>query len=283
MNYDYDIFELIKRRYKRLYVIYLLWAIMFIGIHQTMRSLPLLLYGTHESIKLAGSEGQLWFLSCMFWSSLLAGGILHKIKNHFWGKVVFLAAISLLLSVLLNLFHSCIHIEDKSIGLPLAVDVVFLSCAFIFTGKVLSQIIPRIVLLSSVKRFIIIIACLLFIVLGQVETSYVGYPQMAALKVVSIPLFYISGTFVTLGLILLAKELLSNKVKLILFQWMGEHSLELFLVQIIIIEFIRPWKNNFNTFILWLLLMAVTCFLTVIADIFIPIIFGKEWISKKRK
>ncbi|MBQ7202005.1 acyltransferase family protein [Candidatus Saccharibacteria bacterium] len=121
--------ENLKKRFLRIYLPFLIWAILFTLPVISLESIPNVLYGTHETLFIS-SHSSLWYLPVLFISTVLMDLLLYWIKNKTKLKTYYflipILAIAILCSVeplgpILN-------------GLPLGINIVPMALFFILLG-----------------------------------------------------------------------------------------------------------------------------------------------------
>lgn len=125
-----DLKETLKKRFLRIYLPYLLWAVLLVLPIISLESIPNVLYGTHESLLHVNSHSSLWYLPVLFISTILLDLLLYWIKNKTKLKTYYflipILAVAILFSVpplgpILN-------------SLPLGLNIVPMALFFILLG-----------------------------------------------------------------------------------------------------------------------------------------------------
>lgn len=144
---------LLKKRFCRVYLPFLLWAVLLALPSITLQTIPQILYGTHESIREV-SLSSLWFLPVLFLSTVALDCVLYRLKN----KTKLLYFVVPLLLLLTFAIHRCTFFTNNDVIFGL--DIVPMALLFILLGYLfqknkdsLSLKVPSIVLLLFVLCF----------------------------------------------------------------------------------------------------------------------------------
>ena len=124
-----DLKETLKKRFIRIYLPYLLWAILLALPNITLESIPNVLYGTHDSLFIS-SHSSLWYLPVLFVSTILLDLLLYWIKNKTRLKTYYFLLPILAVAILFSIDP----IKTFLNNLPLGINIVPMALFFILLG-----------------------------------------------------------------------------------------------------------------------------------------------------
>lgn len=268
----------ITKRFKRLMIPYLLWALLFAKF--SIPNFCKIIYGSYWSIVSSGSLSSLWFLPVMF-VALLFFYISEKLKwfSHIWIKLV-LVVIAIIVSYFL---------PQIKIGYPWALNVAIMAFAFILTGKLVSLLIKKSYYYLAEHQLMGKVICIVSVLLTGLGTMMYssiqpdsGYVLMANARYGNIvPFVFVAlcGSIMLLALSILIDLCHPRDISWLSF--VGQNTLCIFVVQKPIINCFRFFFKNINfpmevslllTTIGVLLISFVLC---VFINKYIPTLAGK--------
>lgn len=134
----------VSKKFHQVIIPYIVWGLIFSSF--SFSKLALILYGTNESLIIAGSNGMLWFLVASFFASIIASFFINikYIRESAIGQVS--VTVGLFgISVCLSKIHEIINIREHIMGLPMSLDVSMLGATFVLYGTFLQKyILPKI-------------------------------------------------------------------------------------------------------------------------------------------
>lgn len=277
--------ERIQKRFYSLYIPYILWGMIFSSF--SFKNLALILYGTNESLTKASSNGMLWFLTVLFIASVLSGVLFSLIKTKYKSICLVVASVCLfILSIVMNMFHDIISVKNYALGLPLALDIVFMAASFIIIGKIIScEFLPKVQNLKNSFRLLIGLALSLVSLCGILQKNEHGYSQMATYDVGN-PIFYwLVAIMACVGIILLSQLIAEsfkgrflNSIKRMMI-WLGRNSLLIFIMHRTLLYNLKNIYASHNSLvvcvILWLVLMIYSSLTSFIIGKICPVLAGK--------
>ena len=125
-----DLKETLKKRFLRIYLPFLIWAVLLVLPIISLESIPNILYGTHESLLHVNSHSSLWYLPVLFISTILLDLLLYWIKNKTKLKTYYFLIPVLIVAIL----FSVPPIQPFLNNLPLGINIVPMALFFILLG-----------------------------------------------------------------------------------------------------------------------------------------------------
>lgn len=261
------------KRIQSILIPYFIWALIFASF--SFPTVALIVYGSNESLIYAGSNGMLWFLPCLFYSSIIAIFFINHCATYKKERLLLLLlTLSLLItSIILNLYHDLFQFNRISLGYPFGLDVVFLGAAFIMSGRLL-KIIYKASLVLKVSMCLFV----LFSFLSIFIKTKSGYQQMATFDVGSGLEFFFVSILVVIGLIsisiMLEKTYLSKSLC-----WFGKNSLIIFIAHRMIlypIKFQCELRDSIYFYLLgFFALIVFSSFVSILINGLFPFLAGK--------
>ena len=276
--------SLLRRRSASLLIPYLFWGLAFSGMRLSKKCL-LLLYGSGESIRLAGSNGMLWFLVTMFLGAFLANFVLGIAQDkHDSAAKTLIVAVALgflLISMVLNHWHEAPLWHRHELGLPLGLDVSFLAASFILAGHFLAWLISRCG--KSPGRMSLVIGlvatCGFSFVGSKVNTGFGNYPSMQVYRLGSAPTYWFFSILACYGMSIVARALEKTPARHQLV-WLGQHSMAIFIVHkpvrdLLVPSLSRHYSLGHYLYAYAVVLIAATCCAYVL-DKLAPKLIGRR-------
>ncbi len=262
----------VYKRFVGIYIPYILWGLIFAGF--TFYNCALLVYGTNKSLISAGSSGMLWFLTVMFFASVLSALVQKIVKEK---RNVEFVAIIILVTI-----GTVIHYVGnfKNYGVPFSANVVFVSAGYIILGKIIADNFDKIytLLKNNLARTVVSVAFLLVAIFGIFLKTETGYPQMATLDVGFIPIYFIISVLPCLGLMIISKMLSTAKMKKILI-FLGQNSMTIFITHRIIVYCLKDLCAEYGVLMYIPAVMVLIAFCSTISALineFCPWLVGKQ-------
>ena len=277
-----SIVKKVNRQINNILVPYVLWAVIFSGF--SFYNLIFIGYGSNESLLKVGSNGMLWFLSVMFFASVISQAmvtLLDKMKRNNVTVIVFII-ILLCLAMVLNKFHDQIVIYGMHIGYPLAVDIVLLAVAFMLFGSLLKDYKRNPGACADTLRWYHIILAFIMIFVSVVGVFYKmnhEYPHMATGDVGNYIIFFMVACSASTGVIVLSRYLEKFKYISNIMKWFGKNSMGIFImhrtVRYYLLPFYEKHHSVFVFVICYLIMILYSSISTVIIKRFCPALLGK--------
>ncbi len=270
----------IKKRVKTLVVPYFFWAVVLFSVWQILfafydraRMFPIdeflyyLLYSNAEYSPFCSVQ---WFLTAMFFASLIGSAVINLFKN---------SLIKLLISTagLMVLGWALPHILP--VRLPLALDVAVSSSAFFVAGWLIpNRIIPK--LSQRIKRILISPVTLVFTLAAGTAAAYFnGYVNMRLMDFKDPVLFYLSAIMLSLALMHISFffcRLPARVLSLPLFY--GKNTLQILIFNQLFIQIIKLFNPLFS-YAVWFLcavgVMVIMIPVILFTNKFLPYTLGK--------
>ncbi len=125
----------LKKRFTRIYLPYLIWAILLALPNLSLTTIPKILYGTHQSIGQV-SNSSLWFLPVLFTTIIFLDVIIYYInKKNLQKYLPLLLVVLLIVSILVpqqSIFQSILGGHN----LPLGIDIIPMAATFMLSGYI---------------------------------------------------------------------------------------------------------------------------------------------------
>lgn len=206
--------QLLKKRFTRLYLPYLLWALILALPHFSVLTIPAILYGTHHSLGLYSSSS-LWFLPVLFFSTLLSDLILFmssRRKHTPPPRIIFTLIILLIISILLP-SQAAIH-STLGHNIPLGLDIVpmatfFMLCGYLFQKQ---QSLTKLARKPFVAATIFCVSILATTFFGLANN--INYVLMAENRYGNFPYFFIAAFAGIVAFIILSKAIAKHTQRL---------------------------------------------------------------------
>lgn len=272
-----------SRRIQTIIVPYMLFAFLFGTL--SIKSIIPILYATNQSLKIADSNGMLWFLPSLFLSLV----IVHLMRKKMRSKAI-IAILSVFVFVSLGyaLNQQChggiLNIFDRW-GLPLGIDIVMIGTSFSLVGYLFAYHGGLRWLGDCNKLTAAALSLLLLLVLLSVlYNTRKDYPQMATGDLGNWYVYFIVATCASIGLIALSR-LISTLGRCQWLTWLGRNSLTLFLVHRMLVgilqkQVIRHSPNVLTYALSMIILCLFSVICTVIINKYFPYLVGKSSTQK---
>ena len=271
----------LAKKGKGLLVPYILVALLYSSF--SLKNIPLLLYGTRETLQMAKSLTSLWFIPVLF-----IGFLIIQFFFYISNKLKLSSRIVFFIGVLFLFTLGFIMPHYKRFGDPWAFDVSLIATAFMIIGS-FSKTIGDYLLRHSAWFSIILflLSILLFLLFFGKNSTEKGYMLMAN-AVYGAPFYFIinalSGSFSVLFLSVLISKIHVN-LNILLF--VGQNTLGLFLFHKPFIGVLRKITTylgfDYNallpSLVLTIALIFISSLVVTLLTHFFPEIIGKKRIS----
>ena len=270
---------LITKRFKRLMIPYMLWALVYAKF--SIPNFCKIAYGSYWSIVSSGSLSSLWFLPVMF-VALFIFFALDRLKwfSYIWLKMI-LALVALIIASYLP------HIK---IGYPWALNVALMAFVFILIGNMTNNLIKKVYYYLSEHRLTGIAVCIVAVFLmgfGTMAYSCIqpnsGWVLMANARYGNIILFLFVALCGSLMLLVLSMLIdLCHPKDISWLSFIGQNTLCIFAVQKPIIDCFRYLFKHVNLpmevtlLITTIGVLSVSFVLCIIINKYIPVFSGKK-------
>ena len=227
---------------------------------------------------------RLWFLPCMFITSLLAYAMIHILQKKYIQYLV----------VILGLLGLSWMIAKLNIGrFPFTIDISIMGLAFVLIGYVSRPHIENIVKNIGIWKGIFFSIILMYItsclVKGNTELFYM-YKNSYGLYFLAIPAALIGSSGFLLILIVMYQMLKNEKSKLALlirkyFLWLGRNSITIFPSHLLILYFSTRILHLFHINSWYIVTVSLIILVVPVVNIineYFPFMIGNQW-SKKYK
>ena len=287
----------VSKKFHQVFIPYIVWGLIFSSF--SFSKLALILYGTNESLIIAGSNGMLWFLVASFFASIIASLNLLKsfyrlanlnlkfgyIRESAIGQVS--VTVGLFgISVCLSKIHEIINIREHIMGLPMSLDVSMLGATFVLYGTFLQKyILPKINRLENSKKLLLSMAFLIGeVTIAKENRGSLGYQQMATYNVGNPVIFTVMAILICTSLIIICETVMrlsiANTSIVRAIMWMGKNSMILFIIHGTLVydlkSFCEIHGNKMIYIAAWLLLCVYSSVLTYIITKITPFLAGKN-------
>ncbi len=255
---------------------YILWGLIYSSL--SIKNLLLIMYGTRETLLLAGSLSSLWYLTVMFVSVIISEIVVSIVK----GNNSYIFKITAIFAFMIIGF-TFPHIPNY--GVVFGLDIAFVAVSYMLIGNLIRIYFDCFVKLKHLV-FLFIIFVVAFGYCIKYSTSSYGYVLMANAEYGNRIWFVINAILGIIIVLIISYSI--SKINCIskLFTYIGRRTLGVFLVHKIIIEllFKLSWKFNIdvNNFICTILLT----FLCLICSLIVVIVVEKlmpELIGLKKR
>lgn len=271
MNFKVRPFSVnVRSKFRGLYVPYIIWG--FIYTRFSFQRILYILYGTIESLEYIYTKSSLWFLPCLFWTSVIGGKVLALIdKSKYTKYLLIIGGIFFsVFSLWLHSFHESIMVEDIILGVPLALDVVFLGISFFLAGKFLIvYVMPTARQWNQPLYFLTAILLISFCGLAIFQETDCGYQRMASYDIGNVYEFLFTGITVSMGVIMLF-EAVCRRIQCRALQWVGRHSLLVYILHASVLKYFKAIYSeqiNIGTLLLaWIGMTVCSCGITLIVE-----------------
>ena len=277
----------IRNRITDTLVPYFIWAVIFCGFG--FKKMIYIGYGTIAGLLHAGSSGVLWFLVCMFFASVFSQIIVtstEKIK-HRRAVLTAVMIITLLISMVMSIFHYKIIIRGATLGYPWSMDIVFLAVAFMLFGRLLADMEGKLPKALKWYHLLIFAALVAVSLVGVLHKAEPGYPQMATGRVGNHILFFTVACVVVIGIIGISRFLEKTGPFSALLVWLGQNSMGIFLVHRTLRGFLMHIYAGHRSIpmllVLWIVFAVYGSAVTIVINRFCPALFGKPTMIKQSK
>lgn len=219
--------KVIKRVYKIL-IPYFIWALVYANF--SAKNILYIIYGSHQTLKLASSLSSLWFLPVMFLASsvfeIVNTFLNSKIKNKKIKNII------LIMFIFMNMIPMYFLPKFSKYGYPWGIDAMFSAIIFITIGYLCKKIISSLQDKKSVLFLLLIIGfigTLSYKLNTTLDTR--GYVLMAEALYGNIILFIITSMFG--GIMITALAILLSKIKITdkCLSYLGKNTLCVFVTQ----------------------------------------------------
>lgn len=269
----------IVQKAKRLLLPAILWALIYASLE--IKKIILILYGSQQSLRTAGSLSSIWFLPCMFLSVLIVEVVMLTLNKLFKGK----HGINISIFCLSIGFSLIAYFIPSSNNYPWSINIVPMACSFMLVGYLLQKII------KNVKKFNngdIFIWALVFILSFAVLTSTYKYNlvyininnvDMASGTYGNYILYMLDASCGIMMLIALAVfTAFLQKSKLALY--IGRNTLSLFLIHNFVYKIVALILQSIGMFssIIYIpitvIVVIICCTISKVIDIILPSAIG---------
>ena len=274
-----------SKKLRQIILPYIVWGLIFSSF--SFSKLALILYGTNESLIIAGSNGMLWFLVASFFAGIIASFFINikYIRESAIGQVS--VTVGLFgVSVCLSEIHEIINIREHIMGLPVSLDVSILGATFVLYGFFLQKfVLPNVKKLEIKKRLLISTALLTVgIVIAKDNRGSLGYQQMATYNVGNPVIFTVMAILICTSLIIICETVMrlsiANTIIVRAIIWMGKNSMIIFIIHRTLVydlkSFCEIHGNKMIYIAAWLLLCVYSSVLTYIITKITPFLAGKN-------
>ncbi len=275
----------VSKKFHQVIIPYIVWGLIFSSF--SFPKLALILYGTNESLIIAGSNGMLWFLVASFFASIIASFFINikYIRESAIGQVS--VTVGLFgISVCLSKIHEIINIREHIMGLPMSLDVSMLGATFVLYGTFLQKyILPKINRLENSKKLLLSMAFLIGeVMIAKENRGSLGYQQMATYNVGNPVIFTVMAILICTSLIIICETVMrlsiANTSIVRAIMWMGKNSMIFFIIHRTLVydlkSFCEIHGNKMIYMAAWLLLCVYSSVLTYIITKITPFLAGKN-------
>lgn len=246
----------LNKRITRLIVPYLLFA--FIFSTPDFKAWIYVLYGSRNSIRLAGSSTPLWFLPCLFCADIIFQMVLRLHKNGGGTSKHILIVTNTIILAIVGMMLQKLDLT-KELGLPFSLNVALLSLPFICCGWIIKEI----SIIESKSRTCLnsigLAATLLVIVLYQFNlpeslTQGFNHIELSIGAIGNAPMFYLcafAGSFAVISISCSIK-------KCYILSQMGKSTLTCLGIHGVVIRILRAAGSYFGWNIIAVGLLSLT-------------------------
>lgn len=241
IKHESDLRRYLNKRIKRLVVPYLLFALIFSNPEFT--AWIYVLYGSRNSISLAGSSTPLWFLPCLFVADFIFQ-LLLRLHKYAGGGITkcFITFISTCVLAILGLLLSRVNVIR--LGLPLSLDIALIALPFMCFGWLIGQK-SDIKIKKSVLSVLLFGAVVLVFILYRYNlpislTQGFNHVELSIGAVGIVPLFYfcaLLGSFAVVAISFLIQ-------KFYVLSEMGKNTLTCLGIHGVVIRIVRLASNE---------------------------------------
>lgn len=274
-----------SKKFRQIIMPYMVWGLIFSSF--SFSKFALILYGTNESLIIAGSNGMLWFLVASYFASIMASFFINikYISESEIGQVSVMVGL-LGISICLSEIHELINIRAHIMGFPLSLDVSILGAEFVLYGFFLQKfVLPNVKKLEISKRLLISTVLLIVgVTIAKENRGSLGYQQMATYNVGNPVIFAVMATLICTLLIIMCETMMelsiSNAIIVRAIMWMGRNSMVIFIIHRTLVynlkSFCEIHCNKLIYIAAWLLLCVYSSVLTYIITKITPFLAGKN-------
>lgn len=279
-NSDFKIF--VKKKIKRLLIPYIIWSLIYTRAFGVGFIIGIL-YGTNQSLCFAGTDGVLWFLPTMFLSQILFYVLQYILVKH--NKIdkfnyVFVAISLLIICLGLKWFMTIQTIQNlkaikiiSNYGFWFGADIALLGTMFIIIGYLFKY--AFVVMCNSLSKGKILALATFSIILSFIVAQYNmpndGWPVVVMARGLygKIPiLFVITAIISMVGIV--GISIVLEKCKGLV--WIGQNSMTIFLIHIIIFSYTLPICDILNKQIVYFESNIGNCWLVLANSVLCTII-----------
>ena len=210
-----DFTRYIQSRFTRIMIPYYLWAFIFCG-GVSLRNILLIGYASNKSLASSGSNAVLWFLPCLFLSSIMVRLLLSFVsrvgekKNLKMGILVGLVFANFIVGGVLGLLLPMFENYD----LPFSLNCAFIGNGFMLSGYLIKQLLQmhysfeysRYRLLSFITGIVsLVLLCILSFYNVKATDNFWGRVVMARSLFGNYILFICSGIIGSLSILMLTR------------------------------------------------------------------------------
>lgn len=259
---------------KKLIIPYFIWSTIFCDFMP--KNLFYVLYGSHQSLKIAESISSYWYLP-MFFVSIILMYFLIRLSTKVKKSKTFLLIVSIIL------FFISLIIPKFKIGYPFSLDTIFISMPFIILGFISKDKLQNIYNKNNSIKFVLLFLISFIIVL--MGSKYLNCKVLLAENNVYNPfIFSITSIFGIIMVISLAFIIEQINIKWFLNKicFIGQNTITIFLTNNVIISLISqiynwnllPWFLSLG--IIFIIVLIIEFIVIKFVDNFIPQIVGKK-------
>lgn len=294
-----DLWSFIAGKAKRIALPYLIWA--FIYNTPTLSNIFLILYGSSQSLTIAGGLSSLWYLSCMF-----IAVILFEIYVFFIGKrlkeTVFkligtglFSLVMIIIGFKLSAVQSGFLLFDPELGYPWGLKPAFMVCGFMGITWIINKLFKQLMSVKySVCIFIITCVCSAYIVystyLVNMENITIARHVAVSKAIYGDPILFIldsiCGIICILSASIVIDKLFADRLRFIknIFCTLGINTMGIYLVHKPIVQrFGRMAVHRYGHDVKWLVVtVIITLIISYILNLLIRHVLP-ELIGEKRK
>lgn len=265
---------LIIKKLRALMLPYIIWALIYSSF--SFKHVALAMYGTRETLIMAGSLTSLWFLPVMFLASMLAELVLlvsTKVRKN--------ETLAVVVGMAVCFWIGFIFPHHGTYGDLWGMDIAFIATAFMLLGMLVCQeigLIPK-----TIWKFAIAVgACVVFVITVRLSSSSVGYVLMANADYGNPVVFFINAVAGSVLVIMISCLIAVLMHRTRVLSWIGVRTLGIFVVHKPIIELGRTvvtkmglsFDNPMMVVGITMVTLAVSCVIVAVIEKVIPEIIG---------
>lgn len=274
----------LSKNFFSLIVPYFIWALIYSNF--SWKKLPLIIYGSWQTLGQAATLTSLWYLPCLFLARTFMELVLHssnlfpKINRHLYAFIFAIVS-----------FAIGFNMPPLQNGYPLCFDVSFVALGYMLIGYAYKEYISALENKSIIYELIIIVICTCLFVFGINYEDNIFLVLMCGSQYGNIPLLLLislsgCGLIITLSDII-SKYVLVNpesKIKKAML-WIGKNTIGIYLLhkpflQEVVVSILT--NMGYSTFsfpvavIASLITLPVSIILVYIINKYVPSLFGRK-------